>query len=254
MGSVEVRKVPRSRRMVTEALKVGRGQVPIHGMVDVDVTTARERLKAADPPLSMTAFVAAAVGRAAARHPEVHAYLNWRGRLVIHRHVDLATLFEVTTPAGTFPLAHLIVDAHTRSVAEISEEIRAVKHDPSASPGGRVLRRGLPVIAAVPGVVGLGYRLASRSVRLRARTGTVALTSVGMFGGGGGFGISAPTIQSLAVVVGGITSRPRVVDGRITSRQVMDLTITVDHRIVDGAPAARFTADLRQLLESDELL
>ncbi len=251
---MEVRKSPRSRRLVIGALKVGRGQFPIHGVIDVDVTLARQRMRAVEPPLSMTAFAAASIGRAAARHPEVHGYLDWRGRLVLHRHVDIATLFEVTTPAGTFPLAHLIVDAHTRSVAEISAEIRAVQEDPGASPSGRLLGRGLPRVAAVPGVVGLGYRLANRSVRLRARTGTVALTSVGMFGGGAGFGIAAPTIPSLGLVIGGIASRPRVVDGQITVREVMDLTITVDHRIVDGAAAARFAADLRHLLDTAELL
>ena len=153
-----------------------------------------------------------------------------------------------------FPLAHLIVDAQSRSVADISAEIRAIQDDPSTSPSGRLLGRGLSMIAAVPGAVGLGYRLANRSVRLRARTGTVAVTSVGMFGGGSGIGIAAPTIPSLGIVVGGISSRPRVVDGQITIREVMDLTITVDHRIVDGAAAARFAADLRYLLDTAELL
>ncbi len=238
---------------MTEALRVGRSKVPIHGMVDVDVTEARRRLRAVDPPLSTTALVTAAVGRAAARHPEVHAYLDWRGRLVLHRHVDIATLFEVTTSAGTFPLAHLVVDAHTRSVAEISAEIRAIQGDPSASPGGRLLGRGLSRVAAVPGLIGLGYRLANRSVRLRERTGTAAVTSVGMFGGGSGFGIAAPTVPSLGIVVGGISPRPRVVDGEIVVREVMDLTITVDHRTVDGAAAARFTAELRHLLETADL-
>lgn len=239
---------------MTEALKIGRSKIPIHGMMDVDVTVARQRMRAVDPPLSMTAFIAAAVGRAAAHHPEVHGYLDWRGRLVLHRHVDIATMFEVTDSDGTFPLAHLIVDADTRSVAEISTEIRTIQHDPEASPSGRLLGRRLPAIAAVPGVLGLGYRMANRSVRLRAKTGTVAVTSVGMFGGGSGFGIAAPTIPSLGIVVGGISSRPRAVDDQITIREVMDLTISVDHRIVDGAVTARFAAELRDLLETAELV
>ena len=251
---MDVRKVPRSRRLVTDALKVGRGQIPIHGLIDVDVTIGRRRLSVPDPPLSMTAFIAASVGRAAAGQPEVHGYRDWRGRLVVHRHVDIATLVEVTTPTGTFPLAHLIVDADSRSVADISDEIRAIQHDASASPGGRLVSRGLPAIIAAPGLVRLGYGLANRSIRLRRRTGTVSLTAVGMFGGGGGFGIAAPTLPTLGIVVGGISPQPRVVDEQVAIREVMDLTITVDHRIVDGAPAARFTADLRRLLTTAELL
>jgi len=254
MRSIEVRKVPRNRRLVVGSLKVGRGQIPVHGLIDVDITRARERLKTFDPPLSMTAYVAACVGRAAALHPEVHGYRNWRGRLVLHRQVDIATLIEVPTPTGTFPLAHLIVDTQSRSVADISAEIRTLQHDPEATRNQQMLNRGLPLIATIPGLVRLGYQLANRSVRLRRRVGTVSLTAIGMFGGGAGFGIAAPTLLTLGILVGGISRQPRIVDDEVAARQIMNLTITVDHTIVDGAPAARFTADLRRLLETAELL
>lgn len=246
--------MPRSRRLVLDALNIGRAQIPVHGLIDVDITRARQRLTAFDPPLSTTAFVAACVGRAAARHPEVHGYRNWRGRLVLHRHVDIATLIEVSTPTGIFPLAHLIVDAETRSVADISHEIRKIQRDPGASRSRRQLDRGLPLIAAVPGFTRLGYHLANRSVRLRRQVGTVSLTAVGMFGGGAGFGIAAPTLLTLGILVGGISSQARVVEEEVVVRQIMNVTITVDHRIVDGAPTARFAADLRNLLETADLL
>jgi pyruvate/2-oxoglutarate dehydrogenase complex dihydrolipoamide acyltransferase (E2) component len=72
----------------------------MHGLLEVDVTEARRQLGDHDPPLSMTAFVIAAVARAVAVHPEVHAYRNWRGRLIRHRHVDVQTLVEVPTDRG----------------------------------------------------------------------------------------------------------------------------------------------------------
>lgn len=246
--------MPRNRRLVVGSLKVGRGQIPVHGLIDVDITHARERLKTFDPPLSMTAYVAACVGRAAALHPEIHGYRNWRGQLVLHRQVDISTLIEVPTPTGTFPLAHLIVDTQSRSVADISAEIRTLQHDPGATRNQRMLNRELPLIATVPGLVRLGYQLANRSVRLRRQVGTVSLTAVGMFGGGAGFGIAAPTLFTLGILVGGISSQARIVNDEVATRQIMNLTVTVDHTIVDGAPAARFTADLRRLLETAELL
>jgi len=43
---------------------------------------------------------------------------------------------------------------------------------------------------------------------------------------------------------------PRVVDGQVTVRDVLDLTLAIDHNIVDGAPFARFGAEFRALLES----
>ncbi len=37
-------------------------------------------------------------------------------------------------------------------------------------------------------------------------------------------------------------------------RDILDLTVTLDHNVVDGAPAARFGAELRRLIESAEIL
>lgn len=46
------------------------------------------------------------------------------------------------------------------------------------------------------------------------------------------------------------SQRPRIVDGQVAVRDVLDLTLAIDHNVVDGAPAARFAAGFRKLLES----
>jgi pyruvate/2-oxoglutarate dehydrogenase complex dihydrolipoamide acyltransferase (E2) component len=226
----------------------------MHGLLDLDVTEARRRCRAASPPISFTAFVVACAARAAAAHPDVHAYRDWRGRLVTHRHVDVGTLLEIAGPDGELPIAHLIRDADIRAVGDISEELRAVKAVPTTSRSGRLLSTLGPVAFRVPGAMRAFYWLLARSVRMRRLAGTVTVTSVGMFAGGGGFGMSFPTPITLGLVVGGISPRPRVVRGAIEIRDVLDLTVAIDHNIVDGAPAARFGAELRRLIESAEPL
>ena len=235
---------------MTAAVRAGRRIVPMHGLLDVDVTEARRLLARHDPPLSLTAFVVASVARAAAAHPEVHAYRDWRGRLVEHRHVDVQTLIEVTTPQGAFGLVHVVRDADLRDVADISAELRSVKSEPTATAGGRLLNRLAPILGRVPGVYRLMYAVMSRSRAVHAATGTVQVTAVGMFANGSGYAIAPPTLASLLVVVGGASSRPRVVGDEVVIREVIDLTVTIDHNIVDGAPATRFGATLRRLLET----
>src|SRR3954451_7877621 len=124
------RPFPPARRLVTAAVRSGHRIDPMHGLLEVDVTAALALLGEGDPPLSITAFVVASLGRAAAAHPDVHAYRDWRGRLVTHRHVDIQTLIEVPTGAGPFGLVHVVRDADLRSVAAISAELRSVKKDP----------------------------------------------------------------------------------------------------------------------------
>lgn len=219
------------------------------GLFQVDAAAARRSAASAQPPLSLTAYVVACVGRAAARHPEVHAYRDWRGRLVEHRHVDIQVLVEVQTAHGPFGLVHIVRDADIRAVADISAEIRAVKASPPATGAKRLLDTLAPALGRVPGLYGAMYLGMSRSRRVHEAIGTVQVTALGMFAGGGGFAIAPPTLASLTVVVGGIGTVLVQRDGRIEAHEVMDLTVSIDHNVVDGAPATRFAAGLRSIME-----
>ncbi len=70
----------------------------------------------------------------------------------------------------------------------------------------------------------------------------------------GGLGVDAftPIInlpQSAVLGVGRIVREPAVVEDRVVPRDVLTLSLTFDHRAVDGAPAARFLDTLRRCLE-----
>ena len=85
-------------------------------------------------------------------------------------------------------------------------------------------------------------------------SGTVIVTSVGMFGRGGGWGLGFLPLHTLGVLVGGISSKPAVHEGEIVIREFLNLTVSFDHDIVDGAPAARFVRSLADLVEGASAL
>lgn len=66
-----------------------------------------------------------------------------------------------------------------------------------------------------------------------------------------GWGL-APGAGTLAVTIGGITTRPHLADGQLVEQEIAHLTLTFDHDVIDGAPAARFTARLLELLAADD--
>lgn len=251
---LDVRPFPRRRKIVNGALRGGKRRAPVHALVEVDVTNARNSLAKMPARPSLTAFVVVCVARTVTDNPEVHAYRDWRGRLVIHRGVDIATMVETDTPEGPVPFAHVVRGAERRSVEDVGSEIRLVKSDPTESRTGSLLVRMGPTLARVPFAMRTFYWLLDRSIWLRSMSGTVSVTSVGMFGTGGGFGIGFPTLMTLGVLVGGVSKKARVIDDKIEIREVLDLTVTADHKIVDGAPLARFVADLRALMESGSVL
>ena len=79
--------------------------------------------------------------------------------------------------------------------------------------------------------------------------GTVGVTAVGMFGKGSGWGIPTAA-HTLDITLGGISEKPVVVDGRLETREYLNMTISMDHDIIDGAPATRFASRLKDLIES----
>lgn len=96
--------------------------------------------------------------------------------------------------------------------------------------------------------------------RRKQLAGTVVVTAIGMFGRGTGWGVPL-TDYTLCLTVGGIARKPGVVrdgeggDGeRIEVREVLALTISMDHDVIAGAPAARFAQRLKEIIESGEVL
>jgi hypothetical protein len=139
-------------------------------------------------------------------------------------------------------------------VREIHEEIRLVQRAPAASGqrSGPLMR----LSRLTPGLLRRAFfRVLRRSpLGLKRTAGTTLVTSVGMFGMGAGWAVGIVPLHTLALTVGAVTTKPAVVEGRVEPRELLALTASFDHDIVDGAPAARFAARLRSIVERAEVL
>jgi hypothetical protein len=166
--------------------------------------------------------------------------------------VDAATIVEVEVDGRRFALAHVVRNLQQRSVRDVHQEIRAVQSRGMRSlsraerVGGRLLlnlpsplrRAGYRVLLGLP-------ELAQR------RLGTILVSAVGMFGHGGGWGLSAPGLHDFSLVIGGIKT---VRGSEAESREVLCLTVSANHELTDGAPLARFVEVLRDQVEGAALL
>ena len=251
-ASYTIEPFPAARQIIVEAGRLGSRRSLIHGLLEIDVTHARALLREhkarTGETLSFTAFMVACLARAIDQDRRVQAYQDWRRRLVIFDEVDVVTLIE--TDRGGVALPHIIRAANRKSFREIHAEIRAVQTKPARSEQrSSLLMRLAPRVPAFLRQV--FYRLLVKSPqRLKRYSGTCLVTSVGMFGQGGGWGFGFLPMHTLGLTVGGIAQKPGVVEGRIEIREYLNLTITFDHDVVDGAPAARFAQRLKELLES----
>lgn len=250
----EVLPFPLMRRVVIDSARIGSRKHMIHGLVEADVTEARRTIREhrdrTGESLSFTAFILACLGRAVEADRRVHAYRNWRSQLIVFKDVDITSLIEVEAEGHKFPLAHIFRATNRRTVREIHDEIRSIQHDPAAfqkSPGGGFMRWFLLLPPFLRDVFYSFFQ--SRPHLLKKHVGTVVLTAVGMFGKSGGWGLPIPT-HNLNVTLGGIVEKPGAVEGRIELREYLCITLSFNHDITDGAPAARFTQRFIELIES----
>ncbi len=253
--SYKVLSTPPERRIVVDAGYLAAGRHIIHGLLEIDVTLARRQLREASAQLgrriSFTAFVAASLARAVAEDPRVQAYADWRGRIVVFEDVDVAIVIEPEAGSVAFP--HIIRNANRRTVLDISDEIRAIQASPSRS---EQRNRMVMLAPHLPRWMRFAfYRIMFASPhRFRRYAGTVMITAIGMMGSGGGWGIAYLPFHTLGLTVGGITRKPGASGESIEMREYLDLTVSCDHDVVDGAPLARLSARLRNLIEQAALL
>ena len=227
----------------------------IFAFLELDVTMARSALRGTSGsdgnPYSFTAFVIATFARAIHSHPEVQAYRDFRGRLVLFHEVDVSTLVEPSPGAAAIP--HVIRAAEKRPVGDISEEIRAVQRDPHS---GAKLGRTMALGSRLPRFFRLIYMRALKlnPIWLKRIGGTTVVSSIGMFGKRAGWGIPFLPLHTLGLLVGGVAEKPMAYQGTVALRECLHATFSFDHDMVDGAPAARFTRSFAELIEAASVL
>ncbi|MCR4406175.1 MAG: 2-oxo acid dehydrogenase subunit E2 [Anaerolineae bacterium] len=187
-------------------------------MMEVDVTELvklREQIKA-DFEVTYTDLLVRAVAKTLKNHPRLNATLIGDE---IHQLESIHIGVAVALPDGL--IVPVVRDADRRTLQEIAQEVRRLAQG---------ARDGTLTVDEVTG-------------------STFTITNLGSYGVDGFTPIiNAPEAAILGV--GRIAERVVVYDDQIARRKMMVLSLTIDHRLVDGAPGAEFMRSLKELLEN----
>lgn len=204
---------------MTESLQT---MAQVTATTEVDVTEMvklREQIKTKFE-LTYTDILVRAVTAALREHPLLNSTLvGDEIQLLEEMHIGVAVALEDGL------IVPVVRDAGQRTLAEIAQETRRL---------AEAARAGTLTVDEATG-------------------STFTITNLGMYG----VDVSTPIINPPEVAilgVGRIVEKPAVVQGEIVKRAMMVLSLTFDHRIVDGAPAAAFLRTLAGLLEKPYLL
>jgi pyruvate/2-oxoglutarate dehydrogenase complex dihydrolipoamide acyltransferase (E2) component len=239
-----------NRQMVTASAAIGKEKDTIHLITDVDISRPRKLIseyrEKTDERLSLTGYVVSCLARTIAEFPQFNSFRKGK-KLLIFDDLTINVLFEREIDGEFVPEAVGIKKTNTKTFRQINDELRsvqkmAVEHLGSGS--GAAWVRFIPHF-----LLKMFVRLASKNIAMQKLYGVVGVTAVGMFGVGSMWLVPL-TAATVTVAIGSISKRPVIVDGDLQEHEFLCLTVSFDHDIVDGAPAARFTRRFSEILSS----
>ena len=177
--------------------------------------TLREELGVSPLPV-----VVAALCRVAKDHPLINA--RWSTDAILASNAVNAGL-AIDTERGL--VVAVVRDAHTLGIAQISAESRRLA---KAARAGSLAQNDIADV-------------------------TIAVSNTGSYGSEAGTPILSPG-TSVTLAIGVIAERVLVVEGQVAARPAATLSLTFDHRVLDGGAAGRALTDLVDLLQSDDRL
>jgi pyruvate dehydrogenase E2 component (dihydrolipoamide acetyltransferase) len=221
-GSIERRPLEAIRRKTAEQVSLAWSQVPHvtqHDLADItDLDAFRKQQEGNGPKLTVTAFALKAAAIALRQFPQFNASLDVAaGQLVLKRYFHIGV--AVDTDRGL--LVPVIRDVDRKSIQDLARELADVAE-----------------------------RARQKKVSVEEmRGGTFTITNLGGIGGTGFSPIvNYPEVAILGLARGRL--QPVVRDGQVVPRLLLPLSLSYDHRVIDGADAARFTRRIAELLEN----
>lgn len=210
----------RVRRTIAERMAQSKATIP-HFYLSVDcrvdrLLDVRRRLKDDGVAVSINDFVVRAAAIALARVPDANAGWKDGEGIVRHERIDIAVAVALDEGLVT----PVVRDARHLGLAAIAEQVKEL--------AGRA-RDG---------------RLAPHEYD----GATFTISNLGMHGVGGMFAIINPP-QACILGVGAAEPKPVVEDGKVVAGTVMTLSISADHRVLDGTTGAKLLAEIRRMLE-----
>jgi pyruvate/2-oxoglutarate dehydrogenase complex dihydrolipoamide acyltransferase (E2) component len=226
-------------------------------MLEFDVTESRRKLRDLRKKginVSFNAWLIRVIGIVLQKHPEASAYLYNKRKLIIFDDINVSMIVEKKIGDSKVPIPLVIEKVNKKTALEITREIENAK-DQELTPATIVLKERSAwyqrLYYCLPGFIRrLFWRILLRNPGTAYRMmGNVAVTSIGMIGKINGWFIHK-SVHPVSFGVGSVLRKPVVAGNEIMIREILNMTILVDHDVIDGAPMVRFLNDLTNYIET----
>jgi len=253
---------PPVRQFTADTGRLDRDRHFVRALLEVDVTDALQKIRALRAPgrkVSFLAWFIKVTADTAARHPPISGVHRGRNRVIAFKSVDISTVVEKTVGGVSVPLPLVLRGANEKTYFQLNDEIQAAVGQAVVDEGNLVLGKGqnaffLKLASGLPQWLRLWIMrrfVLGNPQRMQEMMGTVMITSLGTVGRYTGW-IIPTSMHPLSIGIGTLNKKPAIHDGEITKRDILNLTIAIDHDVIDGMPAFKFVDDLVSRLQAGD--
>lgn len=225
-GSYEEEPLTPMRKVIGRRLQESKTFIPhfyVTQEIDAEAMIAlRHQLKEGGLHVTFNDLVTRASALALKHHPEINSgFHSVHSTVIRFKTIDIA--IAVTIPAGL--ITPIIRHADYKNLGEISAETRIL---------AKKAREG-------------------KLSREEYVGGSFTISNLGMFGIRDFIAVINPP-QAAILAVGGIQEKPVVREGQVVAGKTLSVTLSADHRVIDGTDAAKFLVTLKKFLNNPSLL
>lgn len=256
MSGYRINKFPKSRIATVDVCEIGRKKHHVAAFLEVDVTISRDKIKKYKKDkgkISFMAWLIKVIGHTVSENKSIAAYLYGKSESIIFNDINVSFLIEKDLNGEKVPIPLLIEKANELEIEIITSQLNTSKQN-ILTKEQIVLQKKTTRLEKyyyyMPGAIRrLIWRyLLKHPKKVFSKMGNIAITSLGMYGKISGWFIPI-SIHPVCFGIGSIIKKPIVIDDKIEIREIMNMTILMDHDITDGAHMARFINMLTKNIE-----
>lgn len=256
MNNFKTKYFPKSRIATNDVCAIGVKRHHIAALIEVDVSESRDKIKRYKEKgneISFTAWLIKVIANSIKDYENVAAYLRGKREIILFNDINISIAVEKDINGQKVPIPLIIEKVNERSIESITKQIIQAKNQILTdrdivlrSQSGRIER----FYYLLPGFLRRMFwrYLLARPHFAFGKMGNVAITSVGMIGKADGWFIPI-SVHPICFGIGRISKKPTVVNDKIEIREILKITILLDHDVVDGGQMARFISNLTDNLE-----
>jgi pyruvate/2-oxoglutarate dehydrogenase complex dihydrolipoamide acyltransferase (E2) component len=248
---------PHSRIATFDHFSAGLLKHHISALLEFDVTESRKKLRdlrRSGINVSFNAWIIKVISSVLQKNPEASAFLYNKKKLIIFDDINISILVEKKIGGSRVPIPMVVEKTNEKSALRITSEIENAKKQ-ELNEGDIVIEKKATfsekLYYHLPGFIRRYFwKIMLRNPKTAfKKMGNVVVTSVGMIGKINGWFIHR-SVHPISFGIGSILEKPVVIANEIKIREILNMTILVDHDVIDGAPMVRFLNDLTNYIES----